>query len=216
MEGKQKRKYAVGQKEALLKVQVHLIFLQPSSSSRKGWVSPVPDGNLLSVSKSTQSLFFKPVSSAIKCLLVMRSNLFPFLGGRGVWGFNLSQRVKTRLLYKWTVMEGNDTVYLTKAFQRISALRFLLPAKCTVHWEAAQSARKRNGTELEDLGSSPCRIHRSLDKCTMARYQILMKNQCRKKENETRDAKALRWQRSRLQKGDKHIQKCELHNFPTM
>lgn len=29
-------------------------------------------------------------------------------------GFNLSQRVKTRLLYKWIGREGNDTIHLTK------------------------------------------------------------------------------------------------------
>lgn len=95
------------------------------------------------------------------------------LWGRGV--LRLSQRLKTRLLYKWTAKTRNGysspCTGLPENQSKIPA-----PSKCSVHWEAAKAARKRNGPELGDPGSSPCSIYPFLGKCIVASHRILLKN----------------------------------------
>lgn len=110
---------------------------QPSPLPRKGF--RLPAVGLLSLEKSTLSLSLEPISSAFKCWLVMCSTLF---GGEGV--FNLSHRVKTRSLYKWTAMTGSASSSPSTGLPEKSQSKIPAPGKCSVHWEAVKAARREN------------------------------------------------------------------------
>lgn len=83
------------------------------------------------------------------------NNVLDSIYGGGV--LNLSQRVKTRSLYKWTATTGSDYSSPSTGLPENNQIKIPAPRKGSVHWEAAKAARKRNGPELGDLGSSPCK-----------------------------------------------------------
>lgn len=75
------------------------------------------------------------------------NNVLDSICGGGV--FNLSQRVKTRSLYKWTAMTGSGYSSPSTGLPENNQIKIPAPRKCSVHWEAAKAARKRNGPSLE-------------------------------------------------------------------
>lgn len=114
---------------------------QPSPLPRKRFL--LPTVGLLSLEKSTLSLFLEPISSAFKCWLIMCSTLFG--GGRVIFLKELRQ-VNSINGQQWQEV---IIAHLAQGFQRRIKASFLLPASALSTGRQRRLSEREMGQSLE-------------------------------------------------------------------